>query len=68
MGFELLDFFLILGFALVIVTIAIHMKLRVLGKPVKREWKTIYAKTIPGHQSSVSLIKNYLFKEKTKEQ
>ena len=66
MEFELLEFLLVLALTLVLVTIAIHMRLRVFGRPVKREWTTIYAKTIPGHQSSVTLIKNYLFKNKTK--
>lgn len=65
-SFALLEFFLVLTVALVLVTLAIHMSLRVFGKPVKREWKTIYAKTIPNHQDSVTVIKNYLFKPKTK--
>ena len=63
---EIFDALLVFTLVMGISTIIIHMKLRVFGKPIKQEWKTIYAKTIPNHQSSVALIKNYLSKLKTK--
>ncbi len=63
---DLLEAILIFSIGLVFITIAIHMKLRVFGNPIKLDWTTIYTKTIPNHTSSVDLIKNYTFKSKNK--
>jgi len=61
------DLILIFSLFLVLLTIILHFKFRVIGKePVKREWKIILADTIPNHVSSTTLIKNYLTKRKSK--
>jgi hypothetical protein len=64
---EVSDIVFVISFIIVIATVFIHIGLRVVSKPIKHEKRIIYTNKIPNQPSSMSLIKNFLFKPKKKE-
>ena len=56
----ILENLLVLLLIVVFSTILIHMLLLMQSKPRKKEYKIIFAKTIPNNVTSVELIKIYL--------
>lgn len=51
---------------IVIVTVFIHISLRVVSKPIKHERRIVYTNKIPNHPGSIPLIKQFLTTQKKK--
>ena len=63
---QISDFVFVLSFVIVIVTVFMHIGLRVVSRPITHEKRIIYTDKIPNHPTSTSLIKNFIFKPKNK--
>lgn len=68
---QISDWVFVFSVVIVIVTVFIHISLRVVSKPIKHERRIVYSNSIPNHPGSIPLIKQYLgtkFKPKAKTQ
>jgi hypothetical protein len=63
---EISDIVFVLSFVIVLVTVFMHISLRVVSRPITHEKRIIYTDKIPNQPTSTSLIKNFLFKSKQK--
>lgn len=60
------DYVFVFSVVIVIVTVFIHISLRVVSKPIKHERRIVYSNKIPGHPGSIPLIKRFLSEQKSR--
>lgn len=63
---DISDIVFVVSFVIVLVTVFIHISLRVVSKPIKHEKRIIYTSKLPNQPSSMTLIKNFFTKRKHK--
>lgn len=57
---QISDAVFVVSFVIVIVTVFIHIALRVVSKPIKHEKRIIYTHKLPDQPSSLTVIKNFI--------
>lgn len=63
---QISDFVFVLSVGIVVVTVLMHIALRVVSRPITHEKRIIYTNKIPNQPTSISVIKNFIFKSKKK--
>lgn len=63
---QISDIVFVISIVIVIVTVFIHISLRVVSKPITHEKRIVYTNKIPNHPGSIPLIKTFLGDQKRK--
>jgi hypothetical protein len=57
---QISDIVFVLSFVIVIVTVFMHISLRVVSRPITHEKRIIYTDKIPNQPTSTGLVKNFI--------
>lgn len=63
---QISDFVFVISVVIVLVTVVIHISLRVVSKPITHEKRIVYSSGIPNHPGSINLMKTFLKGQKNK--